>query len=658
MRTPPLIVGLLCLLLSPVAGLAKDPSPLEVRFHPFSNGVGLYHVRLEEAVNFMLSVTVWVGSVNEDPKRNGGVSHLLEHILFHQPDVSESEFNAQVESQGGTFNAMTAEDFTEYYVRLPARHLELGQNWLHKVLFHDRLVTDRLEEEKEIVNRENEWSIPTWWDWLWDLIDPDYLELPGFWQRNFRMHEYDQLPEGKYEVASTLNAAQLEAHYRTYYYPENMVLLYVGPHELEEVVTALGPTFGSVPPTGRQAKPSPLVDNVSPRPYFSTQLPMFFSDPEYHIRLGYLFTGLRFSERSEIILYRFVLRQLLEERFRYAEGKTYSVGGSLHSYRGAGYLRFRLEAGPETYWTQLKEVKKFVWGDPGEYLSQKDYERYKMTLLEKVMARRELWAVHERIWDAIHWHPLHRPSPEETDLYGPLRSLSYPDFLQRIRSWQGRTAPLVKLSMPVFPFSYAHLVLFAFAVGIGVKLGGSLLRRPFPRENIMLITSIPYGIPGSIHLAVLYAVAVSLYLHLTWAISYGTLFFNRFSALASVEPYLDWTLNGILLGIAVGMGGSIMPRKVLVTDTALVLKMRSPLFLRIPLQEIAGVEPVDGWAAWRSILRLQALPIYPWFLRGLLIRRRSGRSLVLHTRDDIELRKLLTSRLSNPLDGARGRPLD
>ncbi|MFQ5656464.1 MAG: M16 family metallopeptidase [Candidatus Methylomirabilales bacterium] len=645
MRNPLLIVILLCLLLSPVAGLARDPSPPEVRFHSFPNGLGLYHVRLEEAVKFILSVTVWVGSVNEDPKKNGGVSHLLEHILFHQPDVSETEFNAEVERHGGSFNAMTAEDYTEYYVTLPSRHLALGSRWLDKVLFHDHLVTDRLEEEKEIVNRENDWSIPTWWDRLWELIDPDYLKLPGFWQRNFGLSKYDQEPQGKYKVASTLTAAQLEAYYRTYYSPENMVLLYVGPHSLQEVVAAVGSTFGSVSSTGRKVELSPLLENGSARPYFSTKLPRLFSDPEYQIRLGYLFTGLRFSDRSDLILYRFILRQLLEERIRYGEGKTYSVSGALHSYRGAGYLRFGLEAGPEAYWTQLKEVEGLVWGDPGEYLSQEDYDRYKMTLSEKVMASRELWGVHERIWDAIHWHPLHRPSPEETDLYGPMLSLSYPEFLTRIRSWQDRTVPLRKLSVPVFPFSYAHLLLFAFAVGIGVRLGGSLLQRPFPRENIALITSIPYGIAGWIHLAILYAVAVSLYFHLIWAISYGTLFFNRFSALAFVEPYLDWTLNGLLLGFAVGMGGSIMPRKVLVTETALVLKMRSPLFFRIPLHDIGGVESVHGWAAWKKILNLTALPVYPWFLKGLLIRRKSGRSLLLHTRDDHELQKLLKSRL-------------
>src|SRR3989442_14370778 len=101
-RTPlarALLLGLLMLLLSPTVGVAE-----QVRFHEFPNGLGLYHLKLDDAKNFKLSVTLWVGSVHEDPKRNGGGSHLLEHILFHQPDVSEKEVTAQIKSEGGNYN--------------------------------------------------------------------------------------------------------------------------------------------------------------------------------------------------------------------------------------------------------------------------------------------------------------------------------------------------------------------------------------------------------------------------------------------------------------------------------------------------------------------------------------------------------------------------
>ena len=74
--------------------------------------------------------------------------------------------------------------------------------------------------------------------------------------------------------------------------------------------------------------------------------------------------------------------------------------------------------------------------------------------------------------------------------------------------------------------------------------------------------------------------------------------------------------------------------------------MDSPLVFRIPIVDIQSVELVNGWTAWGEILRFAALPVYPWFSRGLIIRRKSGRSLVFHTDDDSELMKCL--RLGGP----------
>lgn len=639
------LVSLLLFLPGPAAAAAKAPSPIEVRLHEFSNGLALYHVRVEEATKFKLSATVWVGSVDEDRKTNAGVSHLLEHILFHQRDMTEVEFKAQVESRGGSSNAETWKDFTRYYVTLPSSHLELGQRWLHKVLFHDRLVTDRLEEEKEIVNRENGWSAPTWWGRLWAIIDPDYLELPGFWERTFGLPKYDQYPGGKYRVASKLAVPELEAHYRAYYYPENMVLLYVGPHELEGVVPLVQATFGSVPPTGRKPNFRPVLENRSARTYFYHGLPAFLSDPEYQISIGEVFTGVRFSQDRELFFYRFVLRELLEERFRYAQGKVYSVSTNFDYHRGAGYVQFRLEGSPDTYWRQLKELKDVVWGNLAKHLSQKDYERYKTTFSEQVASMRDVDGVHGWIWRAIYMHPVHRPSSEQVTTSGPWQSFSYEDFRSWVHAWRGQTAPLLWLSMPVFPFPYAHLVLFVFAISIGVQFGRSRLRRPFPQENIKLITRIPYSILGWFQLGLFYAVVIFVYAHLSYTVSYSTLFFSRIDALAMAEPYLGKIVDGLLIGFVIVMGGFIMPRKVLVTDGALVLKMQSPLFFRIPLTAIERVERVKAWTAWKKIVSLKALPIYPWFLRGLLIHRKSGRPLVIHTTDDDKLRELLSSQV-------------
>ncbi|MCI0410957.1 MAG: insulinase family protein [Acidobacteria bacterium] len=642
LATAPLL-SLLLLFLLPVPGGTATLSAPRVRYHTFANGLGLYHVKVDEATSFKLSVAVWVGSADESPDKNGGVSHLLEHILFRQPDTTLTEFTAQIKSRGGTYYGGTARDYTYYSVTLPAQHLDSGQQWLYKVLFHDRLVTDRLAEEKEIVNRENGWSPPTWWQRLWDLLDPDYLELPGFWEEQFGLPKYDEPAGGTYKVASQLTGAQLEAHYRAYYYPENMVLVYAGPHELTEVVARLRATFGNGLSAGRKANLRPPLESQSARLRFSHELPEFFSEPEYKIRIGHVYTDRQFSQRSELALYQSVLRELLMERLRYEAGKTYSVSSSGDYYQGAGYFRLDLQAPPDTYWEELKRVKDLVWGDLGEHLSPKDFERYKTTRLEQVAANRDAEAVHDRTWWAIYDHPLHRPSPEETDIHTRWRTFSHQEFLDWVRLWRAQSAPLLRLSMPAYPIAYAHLLAFVLSLALGVYLAKTLLRRPFPHENIKLISRVPYGIPGWVQLAICYAAAAFVYFHLSWGITYASVFWRGINAFALLEPYLDEVLDGLLIGLGLVLGGLVMPRKVLVTDGTLVLKMWSPLFFRIPLRDIESVAAVSGWTAWAKVLRLSALPVYPWFFRGLLIRRRSGPALVLHTTDDQKILELLSS---------------
>ncbi len=642
-RWLPAAVASVCLL-SPLAavGAGEVPSAIEVRSHEFPNGLVLYHVMVPEATTFKLSATVWVGSVDENPKENAGVSHLLEHILFQQPDMTEVEFKTLVESVGGSANAQTSRGYTQYHVTLPRSHLKLGRDWLSKVVLHDRLVTDRLEHEKEIVNRENKWSEPTWWQQIWDVINPDYLKLPGLWERIFGLPAYDRPAGGTYPIARHLSAAQLDAHYRAYYYPENMVLVYAGPHPFQEVVGFVQATFGTLPATGRKPNLRPNLEETPAPPFSNHRLPPFLSDPEYRITIGDLFTGLRYPQFQELFLYRSVMQSLLEERFRFGQGKAYSVSTLFASYRGAGWVGFRLQAGPDTYWQQLDEVKELVWGDLGTHLSQKEYERYKTATLEQLGAWRDVESRHELTWDAIASHPRHRPSLKEANLSGPWQTFTYEEFLRWVTVWRGQTAPLLLLSMPVVPFPYAHLILMLVSVGLGMYLGHVLLRRRFPREKIALITRVPHGLMYWTQLGLYYVVVASAYCHIMWGIGSSTMFMSHVSHLAMAEPYVEQVLDGLCLGLAVVLGGLFLPRKVLVTDRAVVLKMRSPLFRRLPLNEISMVEPVRLWKAWSKILKGKALPIHPWFLRGLLIHRKSGRPWVIHTTDDADLRVLLS----------------
>ena len=93
-----------------------------------------------------------VGARHEDPSRTG-FAHLFEHLTFggshHVPD-----FDTPIQNVGGTNNAFTTNDITNYYITVPANNIETAL-WLES----DRMVGPKftkkgLDVQKNVVIEE------------------------------------------------------------------------------------------------------------------------------------------------------------------------------------------------------------------------------------------------------------------------------------------------------------------------------------------------------------------------------------------------------------------------------------------------------------------------------------------------------------------------
>jgi len=93
-----------------------------------------------------------VGAKHEDPDRTG-FAHLFEHLTFggsqHVPD-----FDTPVQNAGGTNNAFTTNDITNYYITIPANNIETAL-WLES----DRMLGPKftkkgLEVQRNVVIEE------------------------------------------------------------------------------------------------------------------------------------------------------------------------------------------------------------------------------------------------------------------------------------------------------------------------------------------------------------------------------------------------------------------------------------------------------------------------------------------------------------------------
>ncbi|OJF11805.1 M16 family metallopeptidase [Couchioplanes caeruleus] len=222
---------------APVAGTGY-PWPIETA--RLDNGLRL--VVSEDHTAPVVCVNLWydVGSRHE-PAGQTGFAHLFEHLMFEgSVHVGKTEHMRHVQGAGGSLNATTNPDRTNYFETLPAEHLELAL-WLEA----DRmgglvpaLTQETLDNQREVVKNERRQrydNVPYGDAWLRLL---PLLYPPG--------HPYHHATIGSME---DLNAASLEtfqAFHARYYAPNNAVLTVVGDVVPAEVAALADKYFGMI----------------------------------------------------------------------------------------------------------------------------------------------------------------------------------------------------------------------------------------------------------------------------------------------------------------------------------------------------------------------------------------------------------------------------
>ncbi|MCJ7628447.1 MAG: insulinase family protein, partial [Longimicrobiales bacterium] len=190
-----------------------------------------------------MGVNLWyaVGSRNERPGRTG-FAHLFEHMMFQgSANVPKNRHFELIEQAGGSLNASTWFDRTNYYETLPANHLELAL-WLE---------SDRMGHMIGAINQEN-------LDTQRGVVQNEKRQHQNRpYGRVFELLAHNTWPEGhpySWEVIGSmddLNAASLEdVHewFRSYYGAANAVLSVAGDVEAAEVKEKVEKYFGAIPP--------------------------------------------------------------------------------------------------------------------------------------------------------------------------------------------------------------------------------------------------------------------------------------------------------------------------------------------------------------------------------------------------------------------------
>jgi zinc protease len=178
-----------------------------------------------------------VGSRNE---RTGitGVSHWVEHMMFKgTPRFGKGEIHRLVSRNGGTHNAMTYRDFTCYYETLPADRidlaLEIESDRMGSCLFDEQEVAS----ERSVIISEREGSENY----------PQFHLYEEMLAAAFKVHTYGHETVGWKCDLQSMTRADLYSHYRTFYVPNNAVLILVGDFKTGQMLDKVNKLFGSIP---------------------------------------------------------------------------------------------------------------------------------------------------------------------------------------------------------------------------------------------------------------------------------------------------------------------------------------------------------------------------------------------------------------------------
>lgn len=178
-----------------------------------------------------------VGSRNESSGKTG-LAHYFEHLMFsgskHVP-----EFDNALERVGGSSNAFTNTDITNYYITLPAVNLDTAL-WLESDrMLHLNLHDPQVLTQKQVVIEEFKQRY---------LNQPYGDAMHHVRSLAFEQHPY-RWPTIGQQIADIelLNKNDLLQFYQHHYSPDNAILCVAGNVTFEEVQEKVAYWFGEIP---------------------------------------------------------------------------------------------------------------------------------------------------------------------------------------------------------------------------------------------------------------------------------------------------------------------------------------------------------------------------------------------------------------------------
>ncbi|PKR80916.1 peptidase M16 [Brumimicrobium salinarum] len=300
-----------------------------------------------------LGVVVKAGSRYEQENEEG-LAHFLEHCIF-KGTKNRRAFHvlSRLDSVGGELNAYTTKEEICVYSSFTTEHFKRASNLLADIMLNSTFPENEIQKEKEVVLDEINSYLDSPSDKIFDEFE-SYL---------FPNHPLGNNILGTVESVQSFQREDLIRYVDKFFYPENMVISFIGNIESKTVIKKLNADFGKF---SHQKEPVSAVQASHIIPFFVNKSEANFQS---HILIGGAAPGYNHPDRRVFnliinLLGGPALNSRLGLSIREKYGYTYNIEANYTPFEEIGYWNVYAGTDPKyrvkTINLIYKEIQKFI----------------------------------------------------------------------------------------------------------------------------------------------------------------------------------------------------------------------------------------------------------------------------------------------------------
>ena len=185
---------------------------------------------------------VWyrVGAADE-PRGLSGIAHFFEHLMFKGTrEIAPGEFSRIVARNGGDLNAFTSWDYTAYYERIARDRLDMVMRMEADRMRNLRFSDETFASERDVIGEERRQRIDN---------NPGAVLGERMRAMLWPHHPYGTPIIGWLHEIRALDRESAEQFYRTWYAPNNAILVVAGDVDAAELRPLAERYYGRLRPT-------------------------------------------------------------------------------------------------------------------------------------------------------------------------------------------------------------------------------------------------------------------------------------------------------------------------------------------------------------------------------------------------------------------------